>query len=358
MTGATTSASAKLHPTRRKAIEPYLEKLERLLSHSTGPLEIRLYESQLTLDPWEAEKLRLSLAGDGGQRESCALMVVQGAALLLKSAADIDGMMSAVDPSEDRLYALQAELMLDTAIGMALLREMQKVQDDLVRDGDVTSAKRLSKFQHKMRSALADVKKTIGESEQERAELISDSLTDQPRQETVSLDGMLLDRAAARAAEEYERAKKRDSVAGKARAAMAKLPSRTDLLMYTFALTLAIWLGAVKLPQIIKIELPILTKADFPQAAAFLKVEAKPPSVFIDVDAVAWRAMDESKKIALVEMTGEVLAAGEYAGALLRTERGKPLAQWMSSRGAVLLKEIESAGLLPEQPGTDATFIP
>jgi hypothetical protein len=253
-------------------------------------------------------------------------------------------MMSAVDPAEEQLYALQADLMLDTAIGMALLREMQKAQDDLVRDGEVALAKRLSKFQHKMRNALSDVKKMIGESEQERAELISDNLTDQPRQESVSLDGMLLDRAASKAAEDYEQAKFKSRAAEKARAALTKLPSRTNILMYAFALTLAIWLGAVKLPQLIAIEPPALTKSDFPQAAAFLEVRAKLPSVFIEVDAAAWREMDEPRRIALVEMTGEVLDNSGYSGALLRTERGRPLAQWMRSGGAVLIEETESAG--------------
>jgi hypothetical protein len=358
MTAATTQASTKLHQTRIKAIEPFLEKLGRMLSHSTGPLEIRLYESQLALDPWEDEQLRLFIAGDSEQDRSCALLVVQGAALLLKSAADIDGMMSAVDPVEEQPYTLQADLMLDTAIGMALLREMQKAQDDLVRIGEVTLAKKLSRFQHKLRNALADIRKMIGESEHERAEQISDDLTDQPRQESASLDGMILDRAAAKAADEYARASLRDRAADKARAALAMLPSRTDILLYAFALTLAIWLGAVKLPQIIRMEPAALTKADFPQAAVFLDVTAKPPSVFIEVDGAAWREMDERRRIALVEMTGEVLESGGYSGALLRTERGRPLAQWMKSGGAILIETTESTGESPQAIGPDSIFVP
>lgn len=358
MAATVAPASTRPSQTRIKAIEPHLKKLGRLLSQSAEPLEIRLYESELVLDSWEDEQLRLFLARDAEQDKNRALLLVQGVALLLKSAADVDSMMSAADPSEEQLYTLQADLMLDTAIGMALLREMQKAQDDLVREGAVTEAKRLSAFQHKMRRALADIKKMIGESEHERAEQISDDLTDQPREQTASLDGMMLDRAAAEVAEEYERESLRDRAADKARAALAKLPSRTDILMYSFALTLAIWLGAIKLPQLIKMEPAVLTKADFPQAALFLDVTAKPPSVFIEVDGAAWREMDEHRRIALVEMTGEVLESGGYSGALLRTERGRPLAQWMKSGGATLIETTEFSARPPGTVGPDSIFIP
>ena len=141
-----------------------------------------------TLDPWESDRIRIFLESGQEPDDGCSPLLAHGVALLLKSAADIDKMMSSVDPSEDRLYALQAELMLDTAIGMALLREAQKAQNDLVRGGETAEAKKLSRFQHKLRNSLADIKKMIGESERERADLITDGLTDAPRQEGVSLN--------------------------------------------------------------------------------------------------------------------------------------------------------------------------
>jgi len=364
MPTASTKAPAKIIQARQSAIAPYLEKLEELYTQwigdgtAAGPLEIRLYESPLTLDSWESDRIRIFLESGQEPDDGCSPLLAHGVALLLKSAADIDKMMSSVDPSEERLYALQAELMLDTAIGMALLREAQRAQNDLVRGGETAEAKKLSRFQHKLRNSLADVKKMIGESERDRAELITDGLTDEPRQESASLDKMALDSAAARAAEDYERLKVQEKVRQKARAAFSRLPSRTDMLIYGFLLCMAIWLGAVKLPQISRTELPALSLADFQGGGIFLRVDAKPPSMFMEVDMAAWNNLDAAKRLTLVEMTGDILAANGYTGVLLRTERNRPLAQWLQGRGATLIESDETAFAPAQASGPDATFIP
>jgi hypothetical protein len=356
-------APAKNIQARQRAIAPYSKKLEELYTRwigagaAAGPLEIRLYESLLTLDPWESERIGIYLSKEHDPDDSCSQIIVQGVALLLKSASDIDQMMSAADLSEERLYALQAELMLDTAIGMALLREAQKAQSDLVLGGETARAKKLSRFQHKLRNSLADVKKMIGESERERADLVTDGLTDEPRQEGASLDKMTLDSAAARAAEDYERLKVQ-KVKQKTRAALSKLPSRTDLLIYGFLLSLALWLGAVKLPQVSRMEPHLLTLTDFQGGGIFLRVDAKPPSLFMEVDAAAWSRLNAANRLKLIETTGSVLAANGYTGVLLRTERNRPLAQWLRGRGATLIESDEAASGPAQPGGPDAVFIP
>ena len=98
---------------------------------------------------------------------------------------------------------------------------------------------------------------------------------------------MALDSAATRAANDYERLKVQEKVRQKTRAAFPKLPSRTDLLIYGFLLAMAIWLGAVKLPQISRTELPVLSLADFQGGGIFLRVDAKPPSMFMEVEMAA-----------------------------------------------------------------------
>jgi hypothetical protein len=363
MPTAGVKAPAKNIQARQRAIAPYIEKLEELYTRwigdgaAAGPLEIRLYESLLTLDPWESDRIGIYLSRHHEPDDSCSLIIGQGVALQFKSAADIDQLMSATDLSEERLYALQAELMLDTAIGMALLREAQKAQNDLVRDGETGEAKKLSRFQHKLRNSLADVRRLIGESERERADLVTDGLTDEPRQEGASLDKMTLDRAAARAAEDYERLKVQ-KIKQKTLAALSKLPSRTDILVYGFLLSMALWLGAVKLPQISRIEPHQLTLADFKGGEIFLRVDAKPPSLFMEVDAAAWNRLNAANRLKLIETTGSVLAANGYTGVLLRTERNRPLAQWLRGRGATLIESDEAASAPAQPAGPDTTFIP
>jgi hypothetical protein len=364
MPATTTKAPEKKKATRQRAIAPYLAKLERLYaewSEGAGDdarMEIRLYQSLLTLDTWESDQIRIYCESAVPPEAGCPSILSQGVALLLKSASDIDAMMSQGGASEEQLYGLQAELMLDTAIGMALLREAQKAQDDLIRTGDVALAKKLSKFQHKLRNALADVKKMIGESERERADQITDHLTAAPRQENVSLDKLSMNSAATRAAEEYDRLKLQQKLKQKARAALTALPSRTDLLIYALLLALAVWLGAIKLPQVSRHEPVILGLADFPGDAIFVRADAKPPSLYLEVDAKAWSGIDAEAKMTMVEAVGDVLEANGYSGALLRTAKNRPLAQWIAGRGASLLESDEAGASRGGASGPDAAFVP
>jgi hypothetical protein len=68
--------------------------------------------------------------------------------------------------------------------------------------------------------------------------------------------------------------------------------------------------------------------------------------------------MDRDGKLTLLEMAGEVLETGGYSGALLRTERGRPVAQWMKSGGAALIETTESAGETAQPIAADAVFVP
>lgn len=363
MPTASAQAPARMNPARQRAIAPYLVKLEQLYAqwaeehHTDGSMEIRLYESLLSLDPWETEQIRIFIENGRMPDAGHTVILSQGVALLIKCAADIHSMMSAVGSSEERLYTLQAELMLDTAIGQALLRETQKAQSDLVRGGDVEQARKLSSFQHKLRNSLIIAKKMIGESERERAEQITDHLTAEPRQESASLDKLTMDSAAARAAEDFERAKARD-LKSRARAALSSLPSRTDFLIYCFLLVMAVWLGAVKLPQISRIGPPSLALEDFHGNGIFLDVDAKPPSLFMKVDAAAWRELDAGKRLALVEMAGDVLAANGYSGALFMTGRNRPLAQWLKEGGATIIETEETSAIGMQPGGSNAAFVP
>jgi hypothetical protein len=168
----------------------------------------------------------------------------------------------------------------------------------------------------------------------------------------------MLDGAAARAAEEYQRAKVREKVKRTARAALSKLPSRMDILIYAFLLCLALWLGAVKLPEISRTEPPMLGLADLQGSGIFTGIDPKPPSLFVEVDPEAWFGIDPGKRLTLIEMTGNVLEAKGYSGALFRTGRRRPLAQWLKARGAILIESDEAASTGLPPGGPDATFSP
>jgi hypothetical protein len=364
MPATTTKAPAGKKATRQRAIASYLGELEQLYakwscsSDDDGPLKIRLHQSLLILDPWESDQIRLYYESATPPEAGCPAIVAQGAALLLKSASDMNDVMSQSSSSEEQLYALQAELMLDTAIGMALLREAQKAQNDLVRGGEVAQAKTLSRFQHKLRNALADVKKMIGESERERADQITDHLTAEPRQESASPQKLSMNSAAAEAAEQYDRLKLQGKLKKRARAALTLLPSRTDLLIYALLIALAAWLGAIKLPQVAVNEPPLLGLTDLQGEGIFLQADAKPPSLYLEVDAAAWSELSAEAQMGIVESVGDLLAANGYSGALLRSAKKRPLAQWLQGRGAALLESDEAAAAAGRPGGPGVTFVP
>ena len=116
---------------------------------------------------------------------------------------------------------------------------------------------------------------------------------------------------------------------------------------------MAVWLGVIKLPEISRGQPSALGLADFQSDGLFLRVDAKPPSMFIEVDPASWAKIDAGRRLALTEMVGDVLAANGYSGALLKTGRNRPLAQWLRGQGAALIDSDETAS-----SSSNVTFVP
>jgi len=77
-----------------------------------------------------------------------------------------------------------------------------------------------------------------------------------------------------------------------------------------------------------------LTLTDLPRSVAIHRVVARPPSLYLDVDAGSWDRLTPGERVDLVERVGAAARAAGYTGALFRTAGGAGVAQWMKTGGA------------------------
>jgi len=343
---------------RRRALDRYLEKLRSLCSGRAapgdGPSTIDTGEGCVTAEPWVMECVQARFNDESDAPSADADLVTQAVALQLKCTVDSTRLRRLTAPTGKAFYTVQAELMLGTAIGMALLREVQSAINDAVRKGEMERARNFTRFQHDLRTTVANVKKMIAESEQQSAEALSDKLTDQPREMDTLLPRSDRGRTVPNPAEQRLTEMRSAAAARKrAREALAHLPSRTEVLVVLLSVLIAVWLGFVKLPGQFERGRELLTLDNLPALDALVQVDASPPSLYVAVDPEQWARLDERRQRATVSSVSTVLVARGYTGALFRTTEGVPVARWLELTGVHLIEEREHP-TTPEEAHNDS----
>ena len=345
---------------RQPALDAYVEQLHRYFAESeAASLQegIDVAGRRVAVEPWVADALRNSLAfGLGGDAQFALL--TQAVALRMKIVDDASQLKRELSGPTRKLYVVQAELMLDAAMTMALLREIQQAIDDEVRAGHMDRAKQWTQLKNSMHGAATGLKSTLADAERRRADVLTDDLTDQPavaaEVATPSRYAPMMQKLAAEDAERMRLARVRH----RALVALDHLPSRTELLVAFLAIAVAVWLGFVKLPEHFRTPLPRLAVKEFPRSDGFLEIEARPPSLYITLDSAAWSALDHDARRHQVRTVSSVLLTNDYTGVWLRTEEGRPVAQWLSGSGVRLLEQSEvrekpTAELSGPAPGSE-----
>jgi len=83
------------------------------------------------------------------------------------------------------------------------------------------------------------------------------------------------------------------------------------------------------------------------------------PSLYVDIDEAAWAELPHVHKWRQVEQVAELAGPKGYDGVLLRTEGGRPLAQWLRGRGIALIDgSALTAGRDSAQPARMTDSIP
>jgi len=328
---------------RHKALKRHLHELRGFFSEprapGVSPLSISTPSGEIPLDPWVHDQLDRAFAHDGPPAGYPALLA-QCVALLMKFASDRLNLERGSNDDEQKLYGLEAQLMLDLGIAMALCRELQQAVDEAVREGDVRLAKQLTRFRHEVRKTVSDAKTVIAEAEQRRAHALSDVLTDAPRNDEFTAGDAELQRLAWKAGSDHEKAKSEEARRRERRLAMW-LPSRTEALVTLLGILVVAWVGLTSMPGLIDDGIPEVTAGDLLPSGAIRSLEARPPSLYVTVEPTAWLLLGAEKKRRIVAGISSVLLTNGYTGALLTTPDGRPVAQWLSQRGVELIDTDE-----------------
>jgi len=347
---------------RLRSLEGHVEHLRNFLVSQTGaagslsPLELPAVGSELTLEPWLVARLREEFAATATDE---AGVLTQSVALLIKCRIDSDR-LATTGKRDEKLYAVEAELMLDLGVGLALSRELQQLVDETVRRGDVQTAKQLSRFHHTVRAASQNARGALAAKELERAEAWTDSLTEIPQAAAVRPGDAELQRLAWQAGDDHDRERLR-AFRSRTLSLAAWLPSRTESLVALLGILLTAWLCVVSLPEMLSTPPPSVTLDDLPSRGVIVEVESRQPSLYATIDAGAWNALDDVGRRRVVRNLSSLLLTYGYTGTLLRRPDGRPVARWLGQRGVELLDGDEAAhapGSVMRVPGADGTAGP
>lgn len=317
---------------RHAVLAPYLERLARAAQAAGG-------DTLAGKDRWESDIVRGVLGGagspgrDGGAPEWWPL-VVEGLAFLEKHADDMGRLQSSEAIAAERVTTLHAQLMTDAAIGLSLMEETQRSIDAVVLGGKIDDAKRVTGFRNKLVQAVSSIKETIGPVAFQAAETLSARMIPEAR---------LLRGPAAQGQRPAERraahapTTARRPHAGRAVSPLDERPNYTKPLLVLFGLLVIVWAVFV-LPLLNRPTLPAITEMQLPRSGAIRMVNARPPSLYVEIDRAAWSALAESERVQLVDDVGAVAQASGYNGVVFRDGLGKVRAQWMRTGGSTLVK--------------------
>lgn len=352
---------------RERELWPYVVKLRdwceisEELRSAVEPAEIRIGANTLVVQPWERAQVNSVLDPGDEEIPRHARLTAQGVALMTKCLHDMEQIRFSGQGAVD-VFAVQADLMLDIAVGEGLARDLQHEVEQSVLGGDVEQAKLLTDFRNKLLRGVALTRQRIAEAERGLAELRAAVRLDE-RADIEALS-VAIDRRAAerpardldtealgeldpaaelRLAHEREREARIEAERRRLDALRAAIPTRSGTLFIAFAVTFAAWVW-LALPQRLDRErLTPIGRDDlqFRTAEQIASVVAYPPSLYLEVDARVWEGLSEIERQTMIEEVGHVGSTHGYSGALIRDGSGRPLARWLRSRGARLIRRQE-----------------
>jgi len=361
--------SKRRHPAREKALKPYLEKLRGWIAQVAdadpeSSARINIGTRSVTLEGWDRLQLCEYFDQGHGTVSEPAELMAHAIALVLKTVFDVERLKKDEQLESSNLYALQAELMLDTALGMALLDETQQAIDGWVQAGRVVDAKAMNLFRHQISRAISEAKKRIADSEIQQAEALSLTLGErrqrpEPGPAGISIaavspvvepidsgedsDSVVIDDEPPPTRRRRGRRKESARRAGALPGAIdpVNYPSLTKVLSVFLAAAVVLFVLVVLVPKFFERSLPPMLRSDMPNAEQFESLDAMPPSIYVTVSAERWQHFDDQARRRMIDDLGRHAASAGYTGVLLRTSEGRPVARWFPERGYELILQRE-----------------
>lgn len=337
-------------------LAPYMGILETALaqhvdSEAEGDLVMTFAGDTVTLGEWE-RGIADQVFGASERTNNAALRIVESLALEAKIKEDLarhriatslqvpriagdaaDGTTD--EPTEVvRVKApahVQDEIKRDAALARALLSELQRVIDASVVGGNMKAARQLNQFKPNLHHALNDLRELLDADERRETEELATSVIVFPE------DAQLPDIKPPKKKQRRQEAS--DDIA------MTMKPSlpltaydkrRVRMMVLAFSGLCLLWL-ALTVPRLMREEMRAFTAEDFHHIRGVHAVVARPPSLFVTLDAGVWASLkDRDRKQLIDDIAFDVQRAG-YSGARFTTQNGTTVAQWLRARGTEMV---------------------
>ncbi len=343
---------------RREFLEPYLEPIVAALDAAEEidddeELILQFAGEEVRVDPWarsiaaqvlldegggvgndSASRIVEALALEAKIREDLARHRIASSLALPAEGADEDG-QAADGPTETiRMRApehLQQEIIRDGALGFALLSEMQRVIDSSVVHGRMEQAKALSAFKPNLSHALIGVRELLEPEEREQAQRMAEALRCVP-------DDAELPEIQPRRRRRRRMSADAAVVTPTSRRTVESSPRRVRLMVVALFGLIGLW-AVLILPRLMQERIPEFALSDFRSVKTVVAVTARPPSLYVTVDAAAWGRLKRRQQENVVREIAFDLQRAGYTGARFMTANGRTVAQWLRARGVELIDE-------------------
>jgi hypothetical protein len=304
------------------------------------------------LDEWDRAVLRDHPSGTDAQGRPWPGLVSQGLAFQMRyieRVAFFDG----AEVPESEYAKVEGHLVIDGAIGITLLDDLQWAINRLIREGQVQVARRLTDFRNAVNQNVSRVRSYAGAETFARSEAAADELSDGQVQQLwpeippeAEEDEEQAPARAPKSAPSMQRFKMRRKETAKPLppppSSDAEDSSSSRLLSLTAALILSGMIWSFMSPRDGRfVPPPTLTQQDFVDVPSISRVEARPPSLYVTFSAHQWQEMGELARWRAIEQIGTIATDAGYNGAHMRTSEGETVGQWSKHRG---VKTINISG--------------
>ena len=224
--------------------------------------------------------------------------------------------------------SVRGSLTTDAAIGLALQVELQRGINRLVCGGHHQMAKQLSELSNGIDQELKALETLLGGIPFQKATKLSEKLV-RPEEQAP-----LLEESEEEAPRQFKKASPRVHMISSQEVKRSRRPM---ILGIIFGVCVVGWITfLLTRPQ--RVEHPILTSSDLIGVRALDSVTARPPSLFVQMDADIWRRMKIEDRRQALEKMGSVAAQAGYSGVFAHTPEGAAVGQWLRKSGIQLIQ--------------------
>jgi hypothetical protein len=341
---AAAAAPSRSLAEREQALSPYLAQLGSSPAGPGGdrevPEAVTVGETTLDLSPWERTVLEKYGFGADDRGRPWPSLVAEGLAFRAKCLLRSD-QLEAEERSgtAEQDGQLMEELVNEAATGVALLAELQRSIDRVIREGEPKLAKPLTDFRNGVGKGVAAMRNLMGSEAFAKASHRSAELS-RVEESALPTDEPEEDESAQRKVP--QQFKKDQAPTQMVFRRTVKKSRGVWILSAALAASLLAW-ALLTVTRTEYVGPPVLGIGQFGHIEAVRAVSARPPSLFVQIDGARWTRMSEPDRRETLAQIGRTAGQNGYIGVHAQTVDGITVGKWFHG-GEVRLVDIRSGG--------------